>query len=254
MDPLSISMESKVVLLGSSDVGKTALSLRYVDGIFPKRLTSTIGASFLTRTINIEGNKIKYLIWDSAGQDRFRSLATLYYRGACVAILVFDITQQKTFDIVKGWVEELKANIQEEIIMVLCGNKIDLEQNRQVKSETAKLYADEINAMYVETSAKENEGVEGMFLEIGKKLILNKHNEYFKQFQQQQKLHKQFQQQNQSLYQYHIQQQKHQQQQQQQQIFKNQQFYNNGHLQGSINGHNNQNSTNYSDNSDQCCG
>ncbi|KAN0027012.1 hypothetical protein ACTFIU_009691 [Dictyostelium citrinum] len=259
MDPLSISMESKVVLLGSSDVGKTALSLRYVDGIFPKRATPTIGASFLTKTINIEGNKIKYLIWDSAGQDRFRSLATLYYRGACVAILVFDITQQKTFDVVKGWVEELRSNIQEEIIMVLCGNKIDLQQNRQVKSETAKLYADEINAMYVETSAKENEGVEGMFLEIGKKLILNKHNEYFKQFQQQQKLHKQFQQQNQSLYQYHIQQQKQQQQQQQQFLKNQQQFYNNGHLQGSINGQNiniysNQNSTNYGDNSDQCCG
>jgi len=208
----TLSFESKVVLLGSSDVGKTAISLRYAEGIFNKRPTPTIGASFLTKTINLEGNKIKYLIWDTAGQDRFRSLTPMYYRGACVAILVFDITLQKTFDIVKEWVEELKANIQEEIIMVVCGNKIDLQNKRQVKRETAKQFADEIKAIYFETSAKDNEGIEQMFLEVAKKLILSKHTKYLQEFQKQQQLHKQYQNQNQTLYRQQIQQQQQQQQ------------------------------------------
>ncbi|EGC31720.1 hypothetical protein DICPUDRAFT_156394 [Dictyostelium purpureum] len=228
----AISMESKVVLLGSSDVGKTAAAIRYAEGVFPKRPTPTIGASFLTKTINIEGNKIKYLIWDTAGQDRFRSLTPMYYRGACVAILVFDITHQKSFDTVKDWVEELKSNIQEDIVLVVCGNKLDLQHKRQVKRETAKMYADEIKALYVEISAKENEGVEQMFLEIARKLISNKHSEYTKQIQQQQQLHKQTQQQNQNLYRHFYQQ---QQQQQQQQMYQQKQDI-------------------YYENSDQCCG
>ncbi|KAF2073029.1 hypothetical protein CYY_005645 [Polysphondylium violaceum] len=211
MDSTS-SFESKVVLLGSSDVGKTAISLRYAEGIFNKRPTPTIGASFLTKTINLEGNKIKFLIWDTAGQDRFRSLTPMYYRGACVAILVFDMCLQKTFDTVKEWVEELKANIQEEIVMVVCGNKMDLQHKRQVKRETAKQFADEIKAMYFETSAKDNENIEPMFLEIAKKLIIDKHTKYMQEIQKQQQLHKQYQTQNQSLYRQQIQQQQLQQQ------------------------------------------
>eukprot|EP01132_Coremiostelium_polycephalum_P004191 gene4191-5246_t len=171
MEPLQ-SIEPKVVLLGSTDVGKTAISVQYAQGIFPTRPLSTVGASFLAKNINIDGNKIKFQIWDTAGQDRFRSLAPLYYRGASVAILVYDITVARTFEKVKDWVEELRANIHEDIIIVVCGNKIDKPDERRVKREIAKSFADEIKAVYFETSAKENLGIEMMFLEIAKKLLL----------------------------------------------------------------------------------
>ncbi|GAM27535.1 hypothetical protein SAMD00019534_107110, partial [Acytostelium subglobosum LB1] len=126
----TLLLEKKVVLLGNTDVGKTAIAIRYSEGIFPTRPLSTVGASFLTKNVHVDGCRIKFQIWDTAGQDRFRSLAPMYYRGACVAVLVFDITISKSFDKVKEWVEELRSNILEDIVLVLCGNKIDLEARR----------------------------------------------------------------------------------------------------------------------------
>eukprot|EP01133_Synstelium_polycarpum_P013076 gene13076-15382_t len=161
-------------------VGKTAIAIRYAEGIFPTRPLSTVGASFLTKNINFDGQiKVKYQIWDTAGQDRFRSLAPMYYRGASVAVLVFDVTLPKTFEKVKEWVVELRQNIQDDIILVVCGNKIDLQNQRQVRREVAKAYSDEIKAIYYETSAKDNEGIDQMFLDIAKKLLV-KHQHLYK--------------------------------------------------------------------------
>ncbi|KYQ99637.1 Rab GTPase [Tieghemostelium lacteum] len=185
--PVNI-IESKVVLLGNSDVGKSAMAIKYTEGFFQKRLTPTIGASFQSKTLNLDGkNKVKFLIWDTAGQDRFRSLTPMYYRGSSVAVLVYDITVGNSFEQVRGWVEELKSNILEEIIMVICGNKVDLNHKRVVKREVAAAYAEEIKAMYYETSAKENIGIDEMFLEIAKRIIYqNAHNQHILQQQQQQ--------------------------------------------------------------------
>ncbi|EGG17685.1 Rab GTPase [Cavenderia fasciculata] len=173
MERESINIECKIVLLGSTDVGKTAISVRYAEGIFPMRPLSTVGASFLTKNVNVDGNRIKFQIWDTAGQERFRSLASMYYRGASVAILVFDVSSQKSFDKIKEWVQELKINIQEDIVMIVCGNKIDKE--RVVDRDIAKTYADDIKALYYETSAKMNEGIDVMFLEIAKRLLIKHH-------------------------------------------------------------------------------
>jgi len=167
----SDEFDAKIVLLGDSGVGKTSIAVRYVQESFSSKLPPTIGASFLTKRIAVDTFKIKLQLWDTAGQERFRSLAPMYYRGAVAAILVFDITNDASFGKVKDWVQELRTNVSEEIIMCIVGNKADLEQARKITSEQGAEYAASIGGAYYETSAKTNQGVDSIFLEIGKKLV-----------------------------------------------------------------------------------
>eukprot|EP01091_Cochliopodium_minus_P015264 TRINITY_DN5381_c0_g1_i1.p1 TRINITY_DN5381_c0_g1~~TRINITY_DN5381_c0_g1_i1.p1 ORF type:complete len:214 (-),score=45.44 TRINITY_DN5381_c0_g1_i1:94-735(-) len=166
------SIDAKIVLLGDSAVGKTSFALRYVDDVFSSSSNPTIGASFLTKRLTIKDFKIKLQIWDTAGQERFRSLAPMYYRGAIAAILVYDITNSESFEQTKSWVEELKSNLDDMIILVLVGNKKDLHEIRSITFKEGKEYAESINAMFFETSAKLNEGIDEVFLEISKKLLI----------------------------------------------------------------------------------
>jgi len=162
--------DAKLVLLGDTGVGKTSLAVRYVQESFTTRLQPTIGASFLTKRVVIDNCKIKLQIWDTAGQERFRSLAPMYYRGACAAILAFDITSEISFVKVKDWVLELKANVQEDIILCIVGNKIDLETSRKITTEQGEQYAQSIGAQYYEASARLNQGIDTMFTDVAKKL------------------------------------------------------------------------------------
>eukprot|EP01100_Stratorugosa_tubuloviscum_P011351 TRINITY_DN504_c3_g1_i1.p1 TRINITY_DN504_c3_g1~~TRINITY_DN504_c3_g1_i1.p1 ORF type:complete len:205 (+),score=98.69 TRINITY_DN504_c3_g1_i1:117-731(+) len=169
------NFDAKIVLLGDTGVGKTSIALRYVQDVYTNRVNPTIGASFLTKRITLEDSKIKFQIWDTAGQERFRSLAPMYYRGACAAILVFDICVPTTFDKVKEWVGELQLNVTEEIVIVIVGNKCDLNE-RMVKSEVASEYAKSLKALYFEASAKNNIGVENVFVGIARELISKRAN------------------------------------------------------------------------------
>ncbi|XP_043287659.1 ras-related protein RabJ-like [Venturia canescens] len=158
------TIEGKVVVLGSQCVGKTSLINRYVSKTFDAHVGPTIGASFFTCKINLEDGRIKLQIWDTAGQERFRSMAPMYYRNANAALLVFDITKYKTFAEIKSWVTELNRNIDEALILILVGNKSDLESVREVEAEEARKYATLIGASYHETSAYQDEGIEQVFL------------------------------------------------------------------------------------------
>lgn len=123
---------------------------------------STIGASFFTKTV--PEKHVKFEIWDTAGQERYHSLAPMYYRGAAVAIVVFDITHPASFDRAKKWVTELRANVSNsDIVIALVGNKVDLEEERQVDQEDAKSYAEESGLLYFEASAKTNVNVTEIF-------------------------------------------------------------------------------------------
>lgn len=164
-------INAKIVILGSSGVGKTALSVRYCDGIFVPQSKSTIGASFLTKNVSLDNVRLKLQLWDTAGQERFRSLAPMYYRGASAALLVFDITNNDTFQRTQDWVTELRANSTDEILMVVVGNKADLSRHRAVPKEKGREFAEAINATYVETSAKDGEGILQLFTEICRKVI-----------------------------------------------------------------------------------
>jgi len=176
-DP-NAAIEAKIVLLGDTGVGKTSIALRFTQDTFQTRTTPTIGASFLMKNLVIDEKKIKLQIWDTAGQERFKSLAPMYYRGASAALLIYDVTSPSSFNKVKDWVNELRINVPEDIIMVIVGNKIDKLSDR-VKNRTLKPevggqdYARSVGASFIETSAKTKEGIEEVFRDIANRLIQN---------------------------------------------------------------------------------
>lgn len=160
----------KLVLLGESAVGKSSLVLRFVKGQFHEFQESTIGAAFLTQTVCLDDTTVKFEIWDTAGQERYHSLAPMYYRGAQAAIVVYDITNTDTFARAKTWVRELQRQARPDIVIALAGNKSDLGTRRTVEYEEANAYAEENGLLFMETSAKNANNVNEIFLAIARKL------------------------------------------------------------------------------------
>ncbi|XP_046390999.1 ras-related protein Rab-21 [Ischnura elegans] len=167
----SRSYNFKVVLLGEGCVGKTSLVLRYVEDKFNDKHITTLQASFLNKKINIGGKRVSLSIWDTAGQERFHALGPIYYRASNGAILVYDITDEDSFQKVKKWVKELKKMLGSEISLTIAGNKVDLEKQRNVSVEDAEQYAVSVGARHFHTSAKHNKGIEEMFLELSQRMI-----------------------------------------------------------------------------------
>jgi len=166
----SKQFQFKLVLLGDSAVGKSSLVLRFVKKQFYEYQESTIGAAFLTQTVNVKDYVVKFEIWDTAGQERYHSLAPMYYRGAASAVVVYDITNRQSFVRAKSWVKELQKQGNPNIVIALAGNKLDLAEKRQVEPEEAKAYADENGIMFMETSAKTDHNVTSLFEAIAIKL------------------------------------------------------------------------------------
>mmetsp|Transcript_20119 Transcript_20119/g.33937 ORF Transcript_20119/g.33937 Transcript_20119/m.33937 type:complete len:199 (+) Transcript_20119:89-685(+) len=162
--------EVKVVLLGDTGVGKSSLVLRFITNEFKPYVESTIGASFMSKLILIDSQPIKFQIWDTAGQEKYHSLAPMYYKGAAAAIVVYDITKRKTFETLQQWVSELRTQGPENIVLAIAGNKSDLESERQVPLSEAQAYAASIGASFLETSAKTKSNVDEIFLNISKSL------------------------------------------------------------------------------------
>lgn len=126
-DVLNIKhLSYKMVVLGHYSVGKSSIVLNFVKGEFNQNEESTIGASFLTKTIFVDRSAVKYEIWDTAGQERYYSLIPMYYRGAQVALIVYDVTSEESFQSAKRWIEELKQEKPQEFLKVLVANKTDL--------------------------------------------------------------------------------------------------------------------------------
>mmetsp|Transcript_38558 Transcript_38558/g.56776 ORF Transcript_38558/g.56776 Transcript_38558/m.56776 type:complete len:194 (-) Transcript_38558:475-1056(-) len=163
----------KLVLLGDTAVGKSCLVVRFVRDEFFEFQEPTIGAAFLTQTVGLDDATVKFEIWDTAGQERYRSLAPMYYRGASAAIVVYDITNQDSFNGAKSWVKELQRRGDPNVVIALAGNKADLESRRKVEFEEANAYAEENGILHLETSAKNSNNVKSLFVEIAKKLPKN---------------------------------------------------------------------------------
>ncbi|KAF9180237.1 hypothetical protein BGZ50_006368 [Haplosporangium sp. Z 11] len=172
-------LEAKVVILGSQGVGKTSLVVRYVQRTFSANCTSTIGASFMTKKLVVDNCKVRLQIWDTAGQERFRSMAPMYYRGANAAILVYDITSEESFRDMNSWVEELRKNMSEELIIHVVGNKLDLAATRRaIPISRTKQYVEDTlgpDCTVHEVSARDDNGIEELFLQITRKLVEKKH-------------------------------------------------------------------------------
>jgi len=148
----------KIVLVGEAGVGKTHLLSRYIKGSLPKNPTSTIGVEFATRTVPLQsGGTVRAQIWDTAGQERYKSITSAHYRRAVGALLVYDVTNEKTFLNLRKWLEDLKENAEPDIVIMLVGNKVDLtERNsemRRVDTEKGRTFAETHGMMFEETSA-----------------------------------------------------------------------------------------------------
>lgn len=162
--------ELKVCLLGDTGVGKSSIVWRFVEDSFDPNINPTIGASFMTKTVQYQNELHKFLIWDTAGQERFRALAPMYYRGSAAAIIVYDITKEETFSTLKNWVKELRQHGPPNIVVAIAGNKCDLNDVREVLEKDSKDYAESINAVFVETSAKNAININELFLEISRRI------------------------------------------------------------------------------------
>ncbi|ESO85852.1 hypothetical protein LOTGIDRAFT_235789 [Lottia gigantea] len=161
----------KCVLLGEGCVGKTSLVLRYVENKFNDKHITTLQASFLNKKLNIGGKRVNISIWDTAGQERFHALGPIYYRDSNGAILVYDITDEDSFQKVKNWVKELRRMLGQDVCLCIVGNKVDLEKDRHVTVAEAEEYAASVGARHFHTSAKLNRGIEELFLDLSKNMI-----------------------------------------------------------------------------------
>ena len=154
----------KVLLLGDSTVGKTCFLMRYTDNTFQEIHMSTIGLDYRLKTMTLNsGKQVKVQIWDTAGQDRFRAITKNYYKGAHGIILIYDVTNQITFDNVTNWITQIKEEASDKVTIFLVGNKIDDEKNRKVNTEEGEKLAQDFKLKFYETSAKIGTNVEATF-------------------------------------------------------------------------------------------
>jgi len=158
----------KYIIIGPSGVGKSCLLLQFTDKRFHTDHDLTIGVEFGARIVNIDGKQIKLQIWDTAGQESFRSITRSYYRGAHGALLAYDITRRETFNHLKGWLAEVKEHSTKDMVIMLIGNKSDLEHKRAVTYEEGRKFAEENGLIFSETSAKTAQNVEEAFLQTAK--------------------------------------------------------------------------------------
>ena len=166
-------LEGKVVLLGDSGVGKSSLSLRFCQGRFPTFHEVTIGAAFLQQTVRLrDGSQIKLSLWDTGGQERFRSMSSLYYRDAAGAVLVYDCTDATSFESVKYWVDELRSKGPSNVVIVVAANKSDAPiEKRTVDPAIARTYCEENNMLFFETSALSGDNVSQLFEGLSGKIV-----------------------------------------------------------------------------------
>ena len=160
------SYKFKVCLFGPGNVGKTSLLIRYIKDFFNSDLKKTIGSSFLIKDVVIDEIDVRLLLWDIGGQDIFKKLRTIYFKGSNAAFGVFDVTDPQSLLKLPGWVSSIKKTVKKSIPMIIVGNKIDLE--RQVGRQEAEDLAKRLNCDYLETSAKTGEKVEIAFENIAR--------------------------------------------------------------------------------------
>jgi small GTP-binding protein len=163
----------KVVFLGESGTGKTSIITRYIDKVFSGNLAPTVGGACRSVPYKFRDYSLSLTVWDTAGQEIYRSLSPIYYRNSTTAVIVFDITARESFAQVSGWVGEVQAAV-ENVVTVICGNKLDLEAQRAVPELDGATLAQSLHSVYLEASAKTGQGIEMLFDTVVRETIEQK--------------------------------------------------------------------------------
>eukprot|EP01100_Stratorugosa_tubuloviscum_P009308 TRINITY_DN389_c1_g2_i1.p1 TRINITY_DN389_c1_g2~~TRINITY_DN389_c1_g2_i1.p1 ORF type:complete len:216 (-),score=97.13 TRINITY_DN389_c1_g2_i1:108-755(-) len=156
----------KVVFLGDQAVGKTAIITRFMYDSFDATYQATIGIDFLSKTMYLEDRTVRLQLWDTAGQERFRSLIPSYIRDSTVAIIVYDVTNKTSFLNTSRWIQDVVTERGSDVIIVLVGNKNDLQEKRAVTPEEGEAKAKELDVMFIETSAKAGYNIKPLFRKV----------------------------------------------------------------------------------------
>ncbi|KAF5217600.1 hypothetical protein ECC02_009524 [Trypanosoma cruzi] len=165
-------VKHKIVLLGDQSVGKTSLVTRFMYDTFDQQYQATIGIDFFSKTIPVDNRTVRLHVWDTAGQERFRSLIPSYIRNSSGTIVVYDITSRASFLGTFKWIDEVRAERGDSVVIFLVGNKLDAQEKRVVSTEEAQKKAEEYNLVFVEVSAKQGKNVKTLFRKMAEALPL----------------------------------------------------------------------------------
>ena len=161
----------KLLMIGDSGVGKSSLLLRFASDQFEDSYMTTVGLDFKIRTVEVDGKVVKLQMWDTAGQERFRTITRSYYRGSQGIVVVYDVTDNDTFENVKHWLSEIERYAADGVSKMLVGNKCDMTDARAVETATAQEVADKLDVPFFEASAKTAENVDEIFLRMARDIL-----------------------------------------------------------------------------------
>lgn len=166
----------KVVFLGQCGTGKTALIRQFVHRTFDQNYTATIGMDFVGKLLSLEGRQLRLQLWDTAGQERFRALMPSYLRDSSACVVVYDVTSKESFDSIRGWVDlALEGRSRRDLLLVLVGNKIDLEAERCVQKADGEALAEDLKMLFFEATAKDATLVDAIFYGLAEGLTSEQH-------------------------------------------------------------------------------
>jgi len=161
----------KILLLGDSEVGKSCFLMRYSDNVFVENYITTIGLDYKLKNVKLDSGKtIKVQLWDTAGQDKYRTIAKNYFKGSHGILLLYDITKQSSFNNIREWIQDIREEVSPKAIIFLIGNKIDLADQRKISKEKGIELAEEYKLPFFEASAKSGENVDEVFKALYKKI------------------------------------------------------------------------------------
>ena len=164
----------QILIIGDSSVGKTSIISRYTNGTFKEEYLATVGLDYYSKEEIIDGKTINIKLWDTAGEERYKSLTQNYFRNAEGVLLVFDVTNTDSFNNLKDWISSIKLNMEGNNIfipIVIIGNKLDMEDQREITKEQAEQFVSENKYKYFETSAKTGEGIDKSIRELASQIL-----------------------------------------------------------------------------------
>ncbi|XP_058987341.1 ras-related protein Rab-6A-like [Musca domestica] len=160
---MSTENKFKVIVLGERNVGKSTIITRFMYDNFDHVYKATVGIDFLIKAVSLDNSSVRLQIWDTAGQERFRSLIPSYVRDSSAAIVVYDVNNRRSFQQISMWINELRTQLSMDVVIMLVGNKTDLTNEREVETAEGQDKANELNVMFMETSAKNSNDIKGLF-------------------------------------------------------------------------------------------